>query len=116
MRVLDSSSLAGKAAACAEQLARFFPNVEPASVPVQVVVLRAASENLRETVVVQFAGAEHVIFLSTLPIEFNDPVRLGQLEGGASTEGSVIAVQYEEGHKAVAVRFTDGPCHWLARR
>ena len=112
----ESSLLTATELGCAEQLARFFPQVGPVEVPAQVIALRPGKKQLREAVTVQFSGAEHAIFLSTLPIEFNDAVRLVQREGGGAVEGSVVAVQYDEGRKAVAVRFTGGPCEWLALR
>lgn len=71
---------------------------------------------MKEMVTVQFSGREHAIFVSSLPIEFNDAVRLMQQEGQDTVEGSVVAVQYEEGRKAVAVRFAGGRGEWLARR
>ena len=36
--------------------------------------------------------------------------RLSQL-----VEANVIAVQYHEGRKAVAVKFTQGPCDWVTQ-
>lgn len=107
--------LTGQETGCAEQLARFFPHLGPMRIPAQFVAVRAGGKNLQEAVELLFGGTEHAIFLSTLPIEFNDPVRLLPIEGGAVAEGSVIAVQYDEGYKAVAVRFTNGPCHWVAQ-
>jgi hypothetical protein len=101
---------------CAEQLARFFPQVAPVKIPAQVVAPRAGGKDLVEAVIVRFHGADHAIFLSTLPIEFNDPIRLVQKESGAVAEGSVVAVQYEEGRKALAVRFTNGSRAWVAPR
>jgi hypothetical protein len=103
-------------AGCAEQLARFFPKVAPVRIPVQLVAPRVGGNDLQEAVVLQFGGIEHVIFLSALPIEFNDPVRLVHAESGEKAEGSVVAVQYDEGRKAVAVRFTSGPCSWVKQR
>ncbi len=44
-------------------------------------------------------------FLSRLPLEFDDRVRIERDRNGCAAEATVIAVQYHEGHKAVAVRF-----------
>lgn len=108
--------LADGEASCAEQLARFFPQVAPVRIAVQLVAPRVGGRDLQEAVILQFGGTEHAIFLSTLPIEFNDPVRLVKAESGETAEGSVVAVQYDEGRKAVAVRFTSGPCSWVKQR
>jgi len=61
---------------CAEQLARFFPQARPVRIPVQVTAARGGSTRLRESAVVEFGGPEHAIFLSTLPLEFDDRVRI----------------------------------------
>ena len=112
----DSALLTAREASCAEQLARFFPQVKPVQIQAQLIAPRAGGKNLQEAVVLQYGGAEHAIFLSTLPVEFNDAIRLVRREAGPDAEGLVVAVQYDEGHKAVAVRFTNGPCQWVAQR
>ena len=100
---------------CAEQLARFFPRANAVRVPVQITALRAGNANLREATVVEFGGSEHAIFLSNLPLEFDDRVRIERDRNGCAAEATVIAVQYHEGRKAVAVRFSQGPCAWVTQ-
>jgi hypothetical protein len=101
--------------ASTEQLARFFPAVEPARVPVVVTPLRNASESLRESVLVEFASPEKAIFSSLLPLEFGDRVHVKHAERNDVTIATVIAIQYHEGRKAVAVEFADGKCSWVKR-
>jgi hypothetical protein len=98
---------------CAEQLARFFASAKPVRIPVQVTALRAGSARLREATVVEFGAWQHAIFLSTLPLEFDDRVRIERNGTGGATEAAVVAVQYHEGRKAVAVRFLRGHCDWV---
>ena len=99
---------------CAEQLARFFPAAAPVRVPVQVTALRGGRAKLREATVLEFGEAQHAIFLSTLPLEFEDRVRLEHdSHGVAAADATVVAVQYHEGRKAVAVKFTQGSCDWV---
>jgi hypothetical protein len=100
---------------CTEQLARFFPKVQRVRIPVELTAPRAGGKNLHERVVLEFAGKEHTIFLTTLPIEFDDRVSLAAPLDGALANGSVVAVQYYEGCKAVAVRFSGGPCKWVGQ-
>jgi hypothetical protein len=100
---------------CAEQLAKFFPRVAAARVPVQVTALRGGHTRLREATVVEFAIDDIVIFVSTLPLEFDDRVRLERNGNSRPADATVIAVQYHEGRKAVAVRFTKGPCEWVTQ-
>ena len=107
-------ALAERATDCAEQLARFFPGVTAVRIPVQATALRTGSK-LREATVLEFSNADHAIFLSTLPLEFDDHVRLQRDAPGSSAEATVVAVQYHEGRKAVAVKFALGRCDWMPR-
>jgi len=100
---------------CAEQLARFFPNLPCVRIPVRVAPLRAGipPARLHEAVVAEYGSEEYAIFLSKLAMEFADRVRISGNGGGHSAEATVIALQYHEGRKAVAVRFVDGHCEWM---
>ena len=98
---------------CAEQLARFFPQARPVRIPVQVSASRGGKTRLREAAVVEFGGPEHAIFLSTLPLEFDDRVQIEVTGEGRPKAATVVGVQYHEGRKAVAVRFLQGPCDWV---
>ncbi|PYT55741.1 MAG: hypothetical protein DMG43_02120 [Acidobacteria bacterium] len=69
---------------------------------------------MREATVIEFGGSEHAIFLSTLPLEFDDRVRLVETREGRQAEAIVVAVQYHDGRKAVAVKFLQGACDWVA--
>jgi hypothetical protein len=109
----DRLALTANEQDCAEQLARFFPQAKPVRIPVQVIASRGGRTSLRETAVVEFGNPEHAIFLSTLPLEFDDRVRLEATGEGRPAEATVVGVQYHEGRKAVAVRFLHGPCDWV---
>jgi hypothetical protein len=100
---------------CAEQLVPFFPQAAPVRIPVQVTALRGGHTKLREATVLEFAAADFAIFVSTLPLEFDDRVRLERSPKLRPADATVIAVQYHEGRKAVAVRFTQGPCEWVTQ-
>jgi hypothetical protein len=100
---------------CAEHLARFFPSAQAVRIAVEVTTLRGARLQLREATTLEFAAADHAIFISTLPLEFDDRVRLKRGSNGSSTEATVIAVQYHDGRKAVAVRFVQGPSEWVTQ-
>ena len=111
-----NSVLASQELGCAEQLARFFPEAAPVRIPVQVSCPRGDSAQLREATVLEFSSAEHAIFLSTLPLEFGDRVKLETTMPGSFREATVDAVQYHEGRKAVAVKFLSGPNDWVVRQ
>lgn len=105
---------------CAGKLAQFFPKTARMRIPVQVAILRPGTAQLHENTFVEFGAADHAIFTSGLPLEFDDrvqlvPIRSGQPQpkGGKPTDATVIAVQYQDGRKAVAVRFLAGRCSWV---
>ena len=97
---------------CADQLARFFPKLPAVRIPVRVASLRSGQTRAQEATIVEFGTGEYAIFLSKLALEFDDRVRMVR-DGGRPAEATVIALQYHEGRKAVAVRFHDGPCEWM---
>jgi hypothetical protein len=101
---------------CAEQLARFFPKLPAVRIPVRVTPKRPGQIKLQEATVVEFGTGDYAIFLSKLALEFDDRVRLVREGGGRPAEAAVIALQYHEGRKAVAVRFLDSPCEWMRVR
>ncbi len=113
MRQFDEAALLVEEQSCAEQLARFFPEVSGVRVPVQVTALRGGNTCLREASVVEFAAAEQAIFVSELPLEFDDRVRLEGSRKNLATDARVVAVQYHGGRKAVAVRFRQGSGDWI---
>jgi hypothetical protein len=106
-------ALIAKEQGCAEQLARFFPQARPVRIPVQVTASRGGRTRLREAAIVEYGGPEHAIFVSALPLEFDDRVQIEADGAGRPAEASVVGVQYHEGRKAVAVRFLQGPCDWV---
>lgn len=103
------------ARSCAEQLARFFPRALPVRIAVQITALRPGQARLRERIVVEYSASEHAIFCCTLPLEFDERIRVEQNGTGKTAEAAVIAVQYHEGSKAVAVRFLKGSCDWMVQ-
>jgi hypothetical protein len=96
-----------------EQLARFFPQALPARLQVEVSAVRSGNAKLHESVIVEFAAPDYAIFASTLPLEFDDRVRLERDGKSRTAEAIVIAVQYQARRKAVAVKFAQGPCEWV---
>jgi hypothetical protein len=112
----DSTTATTQVDDCAEQLAKFFPATRPSHLSVQVTALRPGNSSLRETTILEFAAQDNAIFVSTLPLEFADHVRLETERKGQTTDATVVAVQYHEGRKAVAVRFLNGPCAWVTQQ
>jgi hypothetical protein len=99
--------------ACTDKLAKFFPALPALRLMVRVQSMRPGYAKLQESTVVEFGTREYAIFMTTLPLEFDERVQLVRDGKGRPAEAAVIALQYQEGRKAVAVRFLDGSCDWM---
>ena len=113
MRTSNAETVTPSSEGCTEQLARYFRGIAPVRIPASVTAARAGSSQLQESMVVEFCSGEHAIFRSGLPLDYNDDVRLAAHAIAGQLSARVVAVQYHEGLKAVAVRFQSGPCHWV---
>lgn len=113
MEKLGTTKLERTASVCTDRLARFFPEAAPVEVRAVLTPLRGGADTVCESVLVEFASAAKAIFQSSLPLEFNDRVQLAQANGTGKAQGTVIAVQYHENQKAVAVQFVNGQYAWV---
>jgi hypothetical protein len=98
---------------CAEKLAKFFPALPATRTMVRVQSLRPGRDKLKESTVLEYGSAQYAIFMTTLPLEFDETIQLVSSNKERPLKASVIALQYHDGLKAVAVRFTDGNCDWM---
>ena len=100
---------------CIEKLALMFPGASPVRLPVRVAVLGSGEKRLEEAVVIEFGTAREVLFVSTLPLEFEDKVRISNSDGSLDARAKVVAVSYHEGRKAVAARFVGEVGNWIIK-
>jgi len=100
---------------CVEKLARLFPNALPVRIPVQVSPLPAGRRRLQEQTLIEFGTAREVLFASSLPLEFEDRVRVVNSDGSLDARATVVAVRYNDGMKAVAARFLDNVENWIIK-
>ena len=98
---------------CAEKLAKFFPALPAIRIMARVQSLRPGRERLHESIVLEYGSGQFAIFMTTLPFEFDESVQLVRSNKERPLKASVIALQYHEGLKAVAVRFTEATCDWI---
>jgi hypothetical protein len=70
---------------------------------------------LSENTVIEYGTAREVLFASALPLEFEDRVHLENADGSLRAEAHVVAVQYHNGHVAVAVRFRSAMPNWIIK-
>ncbi|MGH9744977.1 MAG: hypothetical protein ACRD59_02555 [Candidatus Acidiferrales bacterium] len=100
---------------CVEKLAQLFPSVSPMRLPVRVVALGSGQRRLEEQTVIEFGTAHEVLFASTLPLEFEDRVRVLNSDGSLDARATVVAVRYHDGRKAVAARFVGEVGNWIIK-
>jgi hypothetical protein len=100
---------------CVEKLARLFPGVSPVRIPVNLAIVVTGRPRLQEQTVIEFGTAHEVIFASTLPLEFEDQVRLMNSDGSLDARATVVAVRYHGGRKAVAARFVGNVGNWIIK-
>jgi hypothetical protein len=70
---------------------------------------------LQEQTTVEFGTAREVLFSSTLPLEFEDQVRLVNSDGSFDAQATVVAVRYHGNRKAVAARFVGEVGNWIIK-
>ena len=64
---------------------------------------------------IEFGTAHEVLFASSLPLEFEDQVRLVNSDGSLDARATVVAVRYHGGRKAVATRFIGEVGNWIIK-
>lgn len=94
------------------KLAQFFPGAVAVRIPVRVTGVGRGSE-LSEQTVIEYGTREEVLFASSLPLEFEERLKLENADGSLQAEASIVAVQYHNGRTAVAARFTAKPANWI---
>jgi hypothetical protein len=100
---------------CVEKLAQLFPSASAIRIPVRVTTVSAGRRRLQERTVIEFGTAHEVLFSSTLPLEFEDRVRLVNSDGSLDARALVVAVRYHGGGKAVAARFVGEVGNWIIK-
>jgi len=70
---------------------------------------------LQEQTVIEFGTPREVLFASTLPLEFEDRLRLANSDGSLDARAVVVAVRYHDGRKAVAARFLGEVGNWIIK-
>ena len=69
----------------------------------------------QEQTVIEFGTPSEVLFSSTLPLEFEDRVRLLNSDGSLDVRATIVAVRYHDGRKAVAARFLGPVENWIIK-
>jgi hypothetical protein len=111
------SSVVRNEEANVSRLAEFFPNAIRVRIPVSIRAKHKQGDfsaaTPSEQTVIEFGTAREVLFVSSLPLEFDDMVQLKNPDGSFNAQGSVVAVQLGSQRSAVAVRFTGKVNNWI---
>ncbi len=97
------------------KLAKFFPEASPVRIPVRLTKVGGEQEPFSERTVIEFGTPKEVLFVSSLPLEFADILRLQNSDGTLDALASVVAVEYSDGCTAVAARFTQKVLNWIVK-
>ncbi|MFY9753075.1 MAG: hypothetical protein WBS18_08950 [Candidatus Acidiferrales bacterium] len=100
---------------CVEKLSQLFPSVTAVRIPVRVLTQGSSRRRLQEKTVIEFGTSREVLFATTLPLEFEDRLRLLNSDGSLDANATVVAVRYHEGRKAVAARFAGEVANWIIK-
>jgi hypothetical protein len=100
---------------CIAKLAQLFPTASAVRIPVRVTALGAHRRKLQEQTTIEFGTAQEVLFASTLPLEFEDRLRVANADGSLDAQATVVAVRYHGGRKAIAARFAEQVGNWIIK-
>ena len=99
-----------------EKLAQIFPHASPVRIPVQVLASNGSARPVHEGTMIEFGTAHEVLFASTLPLEFENRIRLVNSDGSFDAQATVVAVRYHGGKKSVAARFLGDVPGWIIKQ
>ncbi len=99
---------------CVQKLAQLFPTASAVRLPVRVISV-GAGKSLEEQTVIEFGTAHEILFASSLPLEFEDRVRVFNSDGSFDARATVVAVRYRQGRRAVAARFIGAVQNWIIK-
>ena len=102
-------------AECVEELARFFPGVMQVRIPVRVCKGRSGKAASTEQTIIEFGTAEEVLFVSGLPLDFEDIVRVKNVDGSLDITAKIVAMHLYHDKMAIAAKFLDEVPNWIIK-
>ncbi len=92
-----------------------FPDASPVRVPISVVASRKEGRDLTEKTTIEFGTSRIAFFFSKLPLELEEKIFLRTSDGSLGIEAIIIALQYEEGYRAIAAKFLAEDRNWIIK-
>ena len=100
---------------CVAELAKFFPGAVQVRIPVLVSKRDAVKAALVEQTVIEFGTGAEVFFVSGLPLDFDDTVRVRNPDGSLDVEAKIVAMRLHHGKMAIAARFLEEVTNWIIK-
>jgi len=104
-----------KSAECLDELARFFPGILQVRIPVRVFKGRSVKSALAEQTMIEFGTAEEVLFVSSLPLDFEDIVRIKTVDGPLDITAKVVAMHFSHDKMGIAAQFAEEVPNWIIK-
>jgi len=96
-------------------LARFFPGAVPVRIPVSICKTNALQAESVEQTVIEFGTPEEILFVSTLPLDFDDTVHVRSADGSLDTPARIVAMRLQDGRMAIAAKFLGSVANWIIK-
>jgi hypothetical protein len=102
-------------AECVEELARFFPGVIQVRIPVRVCQGRSGKATSSEETMIEFGTVDEVLFVSSLPLDFEDIVRVRNADNSLDFVAKIIAMHLYHDKMAIAAKFLEDVPNWIIK-
>ena len=102
-------------AECIEELARFFPGAVQVRIPVRVCKGRSGRAASAEQTMIEFGTVEEVLFVSGLPLDFEDIVRVRNVDGSLDVTAKIVAMHLYDDKMAIAAKFLEDVPNWTIK-
>ena len=106
---------AGDATEGIAALAKFFPGAVPVRIPVRVCKANAVAVEQIEQTVIEFGTREEILFVSSLPLDFDDTVRVRNADGSLDTVARIVAMRLHNSRMVIAARFLEDVANWIIK-
>lgn len=100
---------------CVSELARFFAGAVPMKIPVRVIKGNSVNGASAEETAIEFGTSREVLFVSRLPLDFDDTVRVRNSDGSLDIAAKIVAMRFHHGKMAVAARFLEDVKNWVIK-
>jgi hypothetical protein len=102
-------------AECVEKLARFFPGVVQVRIPVTVCKGRSGNNTAAEQTIIEFGTADEMLFVSSLPLDFEDIVRVRNADGSLDITAKIVAMHFYHDKMALAAKLLEEVPNWIIK-